>query len=117
MTKPLTLTDTQLILLSAATQREDHLLSPPDHLKGGAAKAVTAALLAASLVEEVLVGCHDPHWHKDEEDQLIGLRITTSGLAAIGIQGEDDACATEEPMVSGAPPQPREGTVVSPGVV
>jgi hypothetical protein len=34
------LTDTQLVLLSAAAQRDDHLISPPENLKGAAARKV-----------------------------------------------------------------------------
>jgi hypothetical protein len=34
MTKPLKLTDTQLMLLSAASQRDDLLLTCPEHLGG-----------------------------------------------------------------------------------
>jgi hypothetical protein len=34
----MSLTDTQLVLLSSASQREDHLVTLPPNLKGGAAK-------------------------------------------------------------------------------
>ncbi len=36
----MSLTDTQLVLLSSASQREDHLVTLPPNLKGGAAKKV-----------------------------------------------------------------------------
>ena len=39
------LTDTQLIILSAASQREDGFAILPGKLKGGAPKAVVAKLL------------------------------------------------------------------------
>ncbi|MDF2810206.1 MAG: hypothetical protein K0S56_1237, partial [Microvirga sp.] len=42
MTRPVKLTDTQLLLLSAASQRDDHLLIPLANLEDRAASAATA---------------------------------------------------------------------------
>ena len=53
MEDPVKLTDTQLLLLSAASQRDDRALEPPPKLSGGAAGKVVAKLLVAGLVEEV----------------------------------------------------------------
>jgi hypothetical protein len=50
------LTDTQLVLLSAISQRDDGLLVQPDRLKGGAARAVADKIVAAGLAEETPVG-------------------------------------------------------------
>src|ERR1700674_4151451 len=47
------LTDTQLVLLSAASQRDDRALERPSNLPGGAAGKVVAKLLAEGLVEEI----------------------------------------------------------------
>ena len=47
------LTDTQLVLLSAASQREDRGIELGSTLKGGAADKVLGKLLTESLVEEV----------------------------------------------------------------
>ena len=47
------LTDTQLVLLSAASQREDRAVELPANLKGGAAHKVVAKLLTEGLVEEI----------------------------------------------------------------
>jgi hypothetical protein len=58
----MTLTDTQLVLLSSAAQREDGLLTPPAHLKGGAARKVVSKLLGHGLVEEVSVTSDQPCW-------------------------------------------------------
>lgn len=82
----LTFTDTQLMLLSAASQRDDHLLTPPETLRGGAAKAVTAKLLAHSLVEEVPVSRSEPAWSQAPDGQVLGLRLTHAGLAALGLE-------------------------------
>src|SRR5262245_64766827 len=47
------LTDTQLRLLAAASQRDDRALERPSNLTGGAADKVVAKLLAEGLVEEI----------------------------------------------------------------
>jgi hypothetical protein len=44
------LTDTQLIILSSASQREDGLAVLPEKLRGGAAKAVVTKLLDQGLL-------------------------------------------------------------------
>lgn len=84
MTKPTEPTDTQLVLLSAASQREDNLLSPA-RLRGGAAVRVAGSLLAADLVEELVVLNDDLHWRDDPGQGRIGLRLTPAGFAAIGV--------------------------------
>jgi hypothetical protein len=45
------LTDTQLVLLSAASQREDRGIELGPNLKGGAAQKIVRKLLTESLVE------------------------------------------------------------------
>ena len=77
------LTDTQLVLLSRATQREDGCLQIPETLKGGAAKKVVDKLLSAALVEEVQAGSSRPVWRRDEQEGSIALQITDAGLQAI----------------------------------
>ena len=47
------LTDTQLLMLSAAAQREDRCIAAPPRLKGAAAHKFAARLVAAGLVKEV----------------------------------------------------------------
>ncbi len=47
------LTDTQLVLLSAASQRDDRALERPSNLTGGAAGKVVAKLLTEGLIEEI----------------------------------------------------------------
>ena len=48
---PKTLTDTQLVLLSAASQREDGGIELARNLKGGAAHRVVGRLLGAAKVQ------------------------------------------------------------------
>jgi hypothetical protein len=47
------LTDTQLLILSAAAQREDRCIAAPPNLKGAAALKFVGRLVAAGLVREV----------------------------------------------------------------
>src|SRR5947209_18240325 len=77
------LTDTQLVLLYRASQRDDGALEIPDTLKGGAAKKVVDKLLGAGLVEEVRAGSSLPVWRRDEQEGPIGLQITEKALKAI----------------------------------
>jgi hypothetical protein len=104
MTKPNTLSDRQLMLLSNASQRDDLLLTRPENLRGGAAKAVLAKLRSGGLVAEVAVGAADPHWRK-AEDRPIGLKITPAGLQAIGVEpkaaGADKSAAEAAPETTG----------------
>ncbi len=108
MTHAHKLSDKQLMLLSAAAQRQDLLLVPPDTLKGGAARALVSKLLTGGLVEEVTVGPADPHWRAGEDDQVVGLRITPAGLEAIGVEpeGAPDADAGDTPQPDSSQPQP-----------
>ena len=53
---PMKLTDTQLVLLSAASQRDDCAIEIAPNLKGGAAHNVVGKLLSEGLVEEIHAG-------------------------------------------------------------
>jgi hypothetical protein len=90
----LKLTDTQLRLLAAASQRDDRALERPSSLTGGAAGKVVAKLLTEGLVEEIQSRGSLPVWRRDG-DKAHTLRITKRGLQAI--QVEDEATAADEP--------------------
>src|SRR5258706_6177747 len=53
MEDPMKLTDTQLLLLSAASQRDDRALEPSPQLTGGGARKGVAKLLTQGPVGEV----------------------------------------------------------------
>ena len=76
------LTNTQLVLLSRAIQRDDGALEIPDDQKGSTKKTVDK-LLGAKLLEEVLATPGFPVWRRDEQEGPIGLQITEEGLKAI----------------------------------
>ena len=94
------LSDTQLIILSSAAQREDGLAVLPETLKGGAAKAAVTKLLGLGFVKEVPVKRGAPAWRSDEEEKPLGLKLTKAGSAAIGLA--EDGAGDEE-----AAPQPK----------
>jgi hypothetical protein len=87
------LTDTQLILLGEAANRDDRAVVLPDRLKGGAATKVIDKLLKAKLVEEVPVAGGLPVWRRDNEGGSLALIITRAGLKAINA----DEAGPEEP--------------------
>jgi hypothetical protein len=89
------LTDTQLVLLSAASQRDDRALERTSKLIGGAAGKVIARLLAEGLIEEVPSRGSLPVWSR-EDDGNRSLRITKKGLAAIHVEEATDAVAAEK---------------------
>jgi hypothetical protein len=120
------LSDTQLIILSAAAQREGHIALPlPDSLRGGAANKVVEAMIRKGLIEEVEADMRkgEPIWRETGDGHGVTLVATDAGLAAIGIEpeGVDTApmgvtdVATEptadaEPEAAPIPPTPRAGT-------
>ncbi|WP_131113720.1 DUF3489 domain-containing protein [Lichenihabitans psoromatis] len=81
----MTLSDTQLVLLSAAAQHDQHLLVRPERLFGKALERLVTRLTAAGLAEHALVKPDQPHWSVTEVGEAVGLRITAAGLAALGI--------------------------------
>jgi hypothetical protein len=91
------LTDTQLVILSAAAQRDDLRIEFPERLRGGAAKAVFATLLNKALIEVDRSAVRPDDYLRDEDD-LPRYRISSQGLAALGIESEDDGGA----LLSGA---------------
>src|SRR5438876_3767373 len=82
---PMRLTDTQLVLLSAASQREDGGIELAPNLKGGAAHRVVGRLLSEGLVEEIPARGTLPVWRRHNEEGALALRVTPRGLTAIGI--------------------------------
>jgi hypothetical protein len=93
MSMSIKLTDTQLVLLSAAAQREDRCLVASRTLKGAAAHKVGSKLISAGLVKEVKAKSGDPIWRRDEDSgQAYALKLTAAGAKAIAV---DDAAEPE----------------------
>jgi hypothetical protein len=114
------LTDTQLVILNAAAQRDDRNALPlPGSLRGGAATKVVGALLKRGLVEVRVTesmakadAALNTFWRNDEEGRAVLLRITDAGLAAIGVESPDLEPTDAPTDVTAAPraPRTRDGT-------
>jgi Protein of unknown function (DUF3489) len=90
------LTDTQLVILSAAAQRDDVAVLPlPETLgiKGGAIAKVLGSLKSRGLID---------HQGAPRGDDPPPLRITRAGLQAIGVEPEDSAPEGATPADTGA---------------
>jgi hypothetical protein len=81
---PNKLTDRQLVLLSAAGQREDGAIDPAEGPKGGLAKKAIGKLLTDGLVEEVPAGTMLPAWRRHDDRGPLALCITARGLPPSG---------------------------------
>src|SRR5262249_12604570 len=80
---PMKLTDTQLLLLSKATQQDGIVLIPPN-LKGAVADKVIKPLFDKGLIQEVPSTPETPAWRREEAaGQSYALVITSEGRAAI----------------------------------
>jgi hypothetical protein len=93
------LSDSQLVMLSAAAPRSDGSLLPfPQGLrvKGAALGKVVETLCKRKFVEERKVGNSVPEWRRDDEGRPLGLFITKNGLLALGVD------AAEKPRSSNA---------------
>ncbi len=97
------LTDTHLVLLSAA-QRTDGLLVRPEAMTDKAAQALARKLMRVGFVEEVTLSPDQPPWREDDEIRPVGLRITAAGLSTLGL--EADQTSTPEHPTPAAAQQP-----------
>ena len=86
------LTDTQLIILSAASQRDDRGVELPANVKGEAARKVVDKLIRAGLLEE-------------EQGAIVGRLLDDHAIRAAG------ARATRVQTKDGRPVNPRTMTV------
>ena len=106
MTSPAKLTDTQLAILSDASQRGDRCLIAPSTVKGGAAQKVAAKLLTAGLVREIKAKAGMEVWRRDlETGQAYSLKLTDAGLKAIAV----DECSAQALPSPGVSPNANDG--------
>ena len=87
----MTRSDTQLLILSAASQRTDQAATLPANLKGSAAKKVIDRLLKQKLLQELRAKDDMPVWRHGEDNRPYTLRITKAGLKAIEVEPVSDA--------------------------
>jgi Protein of unknown function (DUF3489) len=90
------LTDTQLIVLSAAAARDDGVAIVAAKMKRAAASKVGASLVTRKLMREVRSKPGMPVWREGEDGRPISLIITRSGRDAIGVE-EDRLAEAQRP--------------------
>jgi len=98
------LSDSQLVVLTAACQRPDRCVFPVNpKLKGNAAGNVLKSLLNKGLIKEVRAKRDDTVWRHDRNHGKMTLRATRAAFDALGIDPNEVAAAedeTEEARVS-----------------
>ena len=86
------LSDSQLVILSAAARRQDGTVLPlPRSLKVNKAAATTVleSLLKKSLVAERPAAADEAHWRETRDGGRTALAITDAGLQAIGVDADE----------------------------
>jgi len=102
------LTDTQLIILSTAAQRDGASALPLPKsvkLRGSAVNHVLKSLLNKRLLDEQPAGPADAAWRESMDGQRLTLVITDAGRQTIGIETEQ--APNKQPAVAKAPASKR----------
>lgn len=102
------LTDTQLVMLSAAAQREDRCIVAPPSLKGAAAQKIATKLVAAGLAKEIKAKPGGHVWRRDDATgKAYALKLTAAGLKAIAAEDAEaiEGAAGVSPTPSGEVPK------------
>jgi hypothetical protein len=94
------LSDTHLVLLSGAAQRDDHALEIPTNMVPAEAEKVVSKLAGARLIEEIDATGELPVWRR-VDDAAFALRITGEGLKAVGV---DEGSPAGTSSTNGIPP-------------
>lgn len=92
------LSDTQLVMLSAAAQGDDHSLTLSENLKGAAAHKVAMKLIGTGLIKEVKAKADMPVWRRDAQNaRSYALKLTAAGAKAIArIPNGDETPAADK---------------------
>ena len=86
------LTDAQLVMMSAAAQREDRCLAAPETMKGAVVSKAGAKLVKLGFAREILEKPGTPLWRRDETGRSFALKLTAAGLKAIAVdEGPQEA--------------------------
>ena len=89
------LTDTQLVILSSASRRDDRGVDLPTNVTVEAVRKAVDKLIHTGLLEEVHAAGSLPIWRRDDETGPMALRITKQGLEAIDVEDEATAAPNE----------------------
>ena len=110
MTNTMKLSDTQLILLTTASQREDgSLLPPPASIKarGEALRKSISAIINRGLAEEREATGADAVWSM-ADDRRVGLFITDLARTLLDGSDAEEACTVETTGAAVAPAAPKD---------
>ncbi len=103
------LTDTQLVILSAAAQRQDRAVLPLSKslkIKGGAVTKTLEGLRKKGLLNEKPAVHNATAWREGEDGRRMMLVITDAGLQAIGVE-VDRKTSKQSPSTKARPSQRR----------
>lgn len=92
------LTETQLVILSAAAQRDGGAilpLPPSLSLNKGVTASVLKVLIRQGLIEERPAFVGAEVWRENDNGERTALAITGAGLQAIGVERDDKADITD----------------------
>ena len=106
------LTDTQLVILSTASRRNDRGVDLPTTVTGEAVRKAVDKLIRTRLLEEICANGSLLAWRRDAEAGPVALRITKQGLEAIGVKD----VAVGAPTETGVSPAPDRTEVEAPAV-
>jgi hypothetical protein len=98
------LTDTQLVILSTASRRNDRGVDLSANVTGEALRKAVDKLIRTGLLEEVRAHDSLMAWRRDAEAGPMALRITEQGLEVIGVKDDAVDASTE---TGGSPPPDR----------
>jgi hypothetical protein len=109
------LNDTQLVLLSAASRRDNHCLVPPIGPKRSQPQRAIAKLLEAGLVKEIRAKAGAPIWRREEATgYTYAFKLTAAGIKAIAVDDISSSQTEADPhadqAVGTADSQPEPGS-------
>jgi hypothetical protein len=110
------LSDTQLVILSAAAKHEMGLARAPKGLPAAARNAVFRSLIKNNLLTEI--NAQPDHvglgWRQDEDGTWIVARITDDGLRAIGVDPNEGNAAADTAPTDAEEPAPKHQDAPAP---
>ena len=108
------LSDTQLVMLSAAAQREDRCIAARPNLNGASAAKIATKLVSSGLAKEIKAKPGAYVWRRDSETgQAYALKLTAAGLNAIAVDEDSETetgVVTKAVAPTAAIVGPREGS-------
>jgi hypothetical protein len=113
------LSDTQLVILNAACQRDDRAVLPLPKKMGGekpnlAASNSIKSMLKNGLIEEVDAKLGEPVWRETGDGHGVTLIATEVALAALGIDAQAETTDASKPAKPAKKKQKKSGKSVKP---